>query len=268
MVECGLCMRKKLDYLTPLLEKAPASWALIRANEIRALERINFKPPVLDVGCGDGLVAKVILMRRGGKFDWGIDLSPEEIAKARKSRSYKRCRVANVYDLPFEDQAFSTVFSNSVLEHVSDLEKALSEMSRVLKNGGQLVLTTPSTYLTKYLWGTKLFGRWYGNFFNKLFTHNNLYTYKQWGRILKKYSLRLIDYHYYHTPGMIRVHEVLSYIAIPQHLFKKVFGFWPVFSGVRRALIAPLLRHALWNFYVSDSKKNKGGSLLLIAQKC
>ena len=274
MIKCGMFMRRKSDnpkkipdYLTPLLEKAPAGWALIRANEIRALEKVDFKHPVLEVGCGDGLVASVIFKTRRGKFDWGIDLSEREVRKAKKLAIYKNCVVANVYNLPFKDQSFSTIFSNSVIEHIQNLDKALSEMSRVLKKNGRLIITVPSPYLAKYLIGTGILGNWYGWFFNKLFKHYNLYNHRQWAKIFNKHSLKLISHYYYHTAPMIKIHEVLSYLSLPVHLAKLFVGHWPVFPKIRKILVVPWLRKLLYKFYLDDVKGNEGGSVLLIARK-
>jgi len=281
MVKCGTSMKKNYpkninnDYLTPLLIKAPATWALIRANEIRALDRVTFKHPVLDVGCGDGFVAKVILSSRKDKFDVGLDLSESEISYARKSGSYKKTIVGNVYSLPFGNEAFSTVFSNSVIEHIPDLDKSLSEISRVLKPGGEFIITVPTPYLTKYLLGYRFFNsigssflaKLYGRFFNRLFYHLNLYTDKQWRLIFKEHQLRLTEHYYYHTPSMIEAHEILAYLAIPYHLTKFIFGHWVVFPELRKHLVVPWLKKLLNRYYVDDVKKDEGGSVLLIARK-
>lgn len=265
----------KLDYLTPLLEKAPATWALIRANEIRALDKIEFRHPILDVGCGDGFVAKVILSSRKGKFDVGIDLSEDEIKFAKKSCSYKKTVVGSVYTMPFKDGSFETVFSNSVIEHIEDLDRALSEMSRVLKKGGQFIITVPTPYLTKYLWGYNFFSAFnllklaklYGKFFNFLFKHYNLYTHQQWKKLLNKYSLRLVDHKYYHTKDMIQIHELLAYLAIPYGITKIFFKYWVVFPSLRKIFIVPWLKKMLDPYYLKDVNKNQGGSVLLIAKK-
>lgn len=263
------------DYLTPLLEVAPATWALIRANEIRALDKVKFKHPILDVGCGNGVVAKVVLSNRKEKFDWGIDLSEDEINLAKKSGSYKNCKVANVYNLPFNDKSFKAVFSNSVIEHIPDLEKALSEMSRVLKRGGELIITVPTPFLTKYLLGYKFFqtinlkilAKLYGRFFNSLFLHHNLYTHTRWEEILIKHSLKLEKHYYYHTPGMVKTHEVLAYLAIPYHISKLFFKNWVMFPTLRKILVVPWLRKLLYPLYLKDVQKDEGGSVLLVAKK-
>lgn len=260
-------IHKNFDYLTPLLTEAPAAWALIRANEIRALERVDFVSPVLDVGCGDGLVAKVLLSNRKGTFDWGTDLSAREIAKAKKTKSYRHYKVASVYDLPFKDGSFETVFSNSVIEHIPNLEQALSEMSRVLKKGGKLIITVPSPYIGEYLLGRALLGQTYINTFNKLFKHYNLHDHNGWRKKMSKHSLKLVDYHYYHSSRMIKMHEFLSYVATPTHLLKPILGHWKVFPEVRTKALVPWLKPLLMKFYLEEASLNKGGSVLLVAQK-
>ncbi len=263
------------DYLTALLNIAPANWALIRANEIRALDKIKFSHPVLDIGCGNGVVAGVILKKRNEKFDMGIDLSEKEVSFAKKSGFYKKCKVESVYKLSFKNGEFACVFSNSVVEHIPDLEQALSEMSRVLKKNGQFIITVPTPYLTKYLWGYsffknagfKILADAYGKFFNFLFKHHNLYTDKQWEKILKKHSLELTAHYYYHTRRMVQVHEFLTYAALPYFISKLFFGYWVVFPKLRRVLISPWLSKRLRSYYLDDVRKDEGGSVLLVARK-
>lgn len=278
MVSSGIFMKRKLnkapDYLTPLLEQSPAAWALIRANEIRHLHDIKFNPPVLDVGCGDGFVAKIILQNRNQQFDWGIDLSPNEISIAKKSGIYKNCKVANVYNLPFKNNFFQTVFSNSVIEHIPDLHQSISEMSRVLKTNGELIITVPTPYLTSYLAGVNLFKKLklkflanlYGKFFNKMFAHYNLHDHKSWEKILLNHKLKLKSHTYYHNKKMIQTHELLSYLSLPYIISKFFLGYWLTFPRLRKILIVPWLKKILYPLYLEDSKA-QGGSVLIIAKK-
>jgi len=53
-------------------------------------------------------------------------------------------RVADVTDLPFENNFFDKVFVLDVLEHVEDLDKAIEEIKRVLKTDGNIILSGPT----------------------------------------------------------------------------------------------------------------------------
>lgn len=116
---------------------------------------------VLDVGCGDGVFLER-LARTYSINGTGIDISPKSIERAKKT-SLKSLRfiVADSADLPFADNSFDYVLSFDTLEHVGDPEslvrteikqkKAVSEMARVLKPGGKLLIYTINKS-QKYTW--------------------------------------------------------------------------------------------------------------------
>jgi SAM-dependent methyltransferase len=54
--------------------------------------------------------------------------------------------VADIETMPFEDGAVDAFICRSVLEHVTSPERAVNEMTRALRDGGQLYLTVPSIY--------------------------------------------------------------------------------------------------------------------------
>jgi SAM-dependent methyltransferase len=84
---------------------------------------------ILDFGCGDGQTVNAY--RQAGFQAFGADLlieHPGEWLRVIDSGSG--------YRIPFPDDTFDFVYSNSVLEHVDDLHPVLAEMRRVLKPGG------------------------------------------------------------------------------------------------------------------------------------
>lgn len=97
---------------------------------------------VLDVGCGLG----IFLARVAKTYEadcTGVDISRRSIAAAKRwDPSRLRFQVADATQLPFPDESFDHVLSFDVLEHIRDQGKALSEMVRVLKPSGSLLIYT------------------------------------------------------------------------------------------------------------------------------
>jgi len=100
---------------------------------------------VLDVGCGTGTLAIAAKRRVGesGKV-YGIDASPEMIARARKKA--RKAGVELAFDtaaieaIPFPDATFDVVLSTVMLHHLPDQarQEGIREIRRVLKPGGRL----------------------------------------------------------------------------------------------------------------------------------
>lgn len=63
-----------------------------------------------------------------------------------KEPKYKPDVIGDIHDLPFEDERFAAVHCNAVLEHVENPIKAVAEMHRVLKPGGQVLVYVPFLY--------------------------------------------------------------------------------------------------------------------------
>jgi len=118
---------------------------------------------VLDAGCGGGFYS-LLLSEKGAKV-LGIDGSEEmiKIAKGKASRKILDAKfmVGDVSDLKIEDGVFDLVFSTLVLMDVKELDKALSELVRVTRNGGEIILSVQHPILTAGDWeresGQKLF---------------------------------------------------------------------------------------------------------------
>lgn len=96
--------------------------------------------PVLDVGCGTGLVTAHL---HGLGVDiTGVDLSPGMLAVARRTCPEVAFAEASMLALPHDDAAFAGVVAWYSTIHVPDeeLPTALSELARVLRPGGHLML--------------------------------------------------------------------------------------------------------------------------------
>lgn len=98
----------------------------------------------LDVGAGRG-IASYSMIKAGFEVfalepDNGSFIGRGAIANLNKHMS-KKIKIVDGYteNLPFEDNYFDIIFGRAVLHHMSDLPKAMSELSRVLKPGGLIV---------------------------------------------------------------------------------------------------------------------------------
>jgi len=91
---------------------------------------------LLEVGCGTGLLLR--RFSRLARRAIGVDLSPGMLAVARQ-RGLTVVE-GSVSQLPFEAASFDVVVAFKTLPHVPDLRRALSEMARVVRPGGVLVV--------------------------------------------------------------------------------------------------------------------------------
>lgn len=109
---------------------------------------------VLDIGCGDAGV--LIALAESGANASGVELSEDSLRRARvRSREHGvhvSLAKAVAEDLPFPDGSFDLVLLDNVLEHVSDRERTLREIRRVLRPGGLLYMVTPKPFAAYSLW--------------------------------------------------------------------------------------------------------------------
>jgi ubiquinone/menaquinone biosynthesis C-methylase UbiE len=102
---------------------------------------------MLDLGCGTGIVARVLRERLGGAAKIvGVDVSPEMIEEARSVAPEIDFLVGDACALPFEDASFELVLCREMLEVVPERLAALREVRRVLSPGGRLLVSTSSSF--------------------------------------------------------------------------------------------------------------------------
>ncbi|MBT2636728.1 class I SAM-dependent methyltransferase [Bacillus sp. ISL-39] len=120
--------------------KTETNWSLELMN-IQKGDRL------LELGCGAGYAIKLIFERNLAEEIVGLDISPTIIRSARirnkKAINEKRVKLveANFNKLPFHNENFNTVFSIQTIYFWTDIATTLSEIFRVLKPKGIVILT-------------------------------------------------------------------------------------------------------------------------------
>ncbi len=105
---------------------------------------------VLDLGCGEGAFAAELL--RAGADVLAVDVAEEPLRRARAAQPELRTQLIDGEgDWDIADASFDVVWAGEVIEHVADTARWLSELRRVLRSGGQLLLTTPLLGRTQLL---------------------------------------------------------------------------------------------------------------------
>lgn len=101
---------------------------------------------ILEIGCGAGLLG--FELAHSAKIVIGIDISHFVLDFANRVKEYIHCdnvffQQGDAEHLAFDDNSFDVVVCSEVLEHLTAPQRTLTEMRRVLKKDGAVVLTTP-----------------------------------------------------------------------------------------------------------------------------
>ena len=156
---------------------------------------------VLDVGCAKGFLVECFLDY--GVEAYGVDISSYALSKAPiKVRPLLRQVDLNYEPIPFPDECFDLIICLDTLEHISELNNALGEMSRCLKKSGRIYTKIPKPEhpdVKKDATHVSLYSKvaWEDIFTKHCFKVKTIWP-KSRGNILKKFPLpdltRIIAY--------------------------------------------------------------------------
>lgn len=256
--------------LKKYLSCAPVVLALIRSIDCRYFSGVKLEGRILDLGCGDGMFTNILFRGARDKVIAGIDSNLIELKKAQKSNTYKYLVDGNITNMPFQSNYYDAVISNSVLEHVQDVDLALKEISRILKNDGYLVFTVPSPYLSQHMFFPAVIRRIglislatkYSAFKNKVWQHLHIYPPQVWIDKLNAHHLRTIRFNYIHPQAVTRICDIFTFFGAMSLLWRKVFNRLLLFPGNFRGwLFAKFFRHL---YYLESTE---GSTIFIIARK-
>ena len=103
---------------------------------------------ILDVGCADGKMLKIINRKIKINNCIGIDSDPKLINLADENIK-KYLKVDDALNLKFKERSFDVLISTAVIEHLEYPEKFLRDAHKILKEKGIIVLTSPNPFFEK-----------------------------------------------------------------------------------------------------------------------
>ena len=265
----GLPVQPTDDLLWKHLKTIPAFRAILRAIEARFYQQFELTGPILDVGCGDGHFAQVTFEK---PIAVGIDPWWGPLQHSARSGMYELLIQGMGHKMPFPDEQFATAMSNSVLEHIPDIQPVLNETSRVLKTNGRFFMTMPCHHFDAYLGGVNAFQRlnapgladWYGTFFNNICRHAHVDHPAIWAERLAQAGFVIDRWQYYFSQKATQALEIGHLQGAPSVVMRALTGHW---------VVAPwessLARVDQWlrPFYEEETAVDEGAYIFIVARK-
>ena len=242
--------------------------AMLRSVEQSFYPREGLPEPVLDIGSGDGHFAWAMLTRQ--KY-FGFDPWLEPSKEAIELDVYHSITLADAHSLPAVSDHFASALSNSVLEHIPDVQGVLDEAHRALQPGGVFYFAVPNHRWREKLWGQAFFNglglkslaRRYEKFFNKISRHINLDSPEVWTERLKQAGFARVETFNYFPVRALRMLERGHVGGLPNLLWKKLFGKWVLFPSRKN----PFLRYRKIRKLVDNARCEDGVCSFFIAHK-
>lgn len=234
------------------LEHAPLSLTLREINRLIAVEAVARDiGPVLDVGCGDGFWWT--LRGTDGRDIYGIDISASEIAQAKHRITAELTDVSR--EQPFPGTQFAEIIGNCSLEHVPDIDAALSNLRRAAAPNARLLMFVPTprwAYQGRIqswlLAHAPRLAMSVSGALNGFFQHWHLYDAKVWTRLLAQNGWRVSATYGLGSARSEFLFRAFMPPAFAEFLAKKVTGFYPskLARFLPRRLLAPAVKLVRW----------------------
>jgi SAM-dependent methyltransferase len=135
---------------------------------------------VVDVGCSSGYLLQSLRMVHPEAVLIGVDLVAAGLRTAHGLIPSARLLQADACDLPLDDVCVDCVISANLLEHLSNDRKALAEMFRVLRPGGQAVVVVPA-------------GAGAYDYYDRFLGHERRYAHGELSRKAAEVGLEVVD---------------------------------------------------------------------------
>ncbi len=214
------------------------------------------------MGCGDGHFASLTFDR---KIDVGLDPWTGPIHEAGRRGCYRLLVQADGAQSPFPDGYFASAFSNSVLEHIPQIEAVLADTARVLKPGAPFYFCVPNERYLSELSISRCAGEGLHRMVPAHLTRCSTLTVRRSGRSgWSRPGSSLERWWHYFSPSAMRVLEWGHYFGLPSLVARKLTGKWIIAPDQMESLADGEIRPAVclrragrrWHIHVLYCQKN------------
>lgn len=219
--------------------------------------------PSLEIGYEDGLIS--CLHTGGAAFNLGIEYDPGMLFKRPEYNTYAHRLGGSMCDLPFADNAVKTIVSIHVLDHVSNFERAIVELGRVLSPGGTLILSLFSEQMLR-LHPPEWYARQHSLF--------NFWDRQQWQEFLARHGLTLVRLEGFTPSPLWPVEYFLGLRTLIPHHRSKAFSLLSIRAPALYRIAKTLLKDIARCIYLpslpgsrADGPASTGYNYFLVIQK-
>lgn len=263
-------MKTNTDFLASYVAMAPLALAFERTMECGILSTMPFRRPAIDIGCGEGLFAKVLFAE---KIDTGLDPNGRELQRARQLGAYEKLIQCTGDRIPEPDGTYQTVLSNSVLEHIPNLEPVLREAFRLLAPSGVLYITVPTDRFEEYAAVSQVLAllrlhrmqKRFRAFYNRFWAHHHCHAPKDWERVLEAVGFEVFEVRPYAPRYICLVDDLLIPLSAAGLALKKILNRWTLIPAIRAILLAPLI--SVMRGVLNRAERCPDGGLVFLAAR-
>jgi SAM-dependent methyltransferase len=227
------------------------SHSIWRSQELSLFEahKAFLAGPCLDFGCGDGSFASMLF----DHIDFGLDIDWNALQVANQYGIYRTLACFDGSLLPMKFNRLGSVFSNSVLEHVENLEETISAISDSLAPGGFFLFTVPVRRFADHL--SQYFGPAESDRINQRWYHRHMHPQEWWRDLLIRHEFEIVEIRNYQPDWF-----TLTYFVLATRAFRCLLHFGLAEKDWYRREIAQMITDSIAN-------TKDGGNIFVIARR-
>jgi SAM-dependent methyltransferase len=217
----------------------PTALCIKECARLTVLRQHQCPSPILDVGSGDGLFAKIAF---SGAEVWGIDIDAKESRWAQASQAYSQIIIGDVTRAGLPERFFASCVANCSLEHIPDLQAALRTILRSLRPGARAYLFVPNREWAAHFLtvralrdlGAEFFGQELEDGINRVFKHHHLYDREGWTAQAKQAGFEVDSVEPVLSSATTVAFELFLAPSIAGWVNKRLTTRWTNFPTLRR----------------------------------